>query len=47
MQRDAALLLDILDSAHLIQEYVRDHDLAEFLSETGLQDKVVPPPSPT
>ncbi len=41
MQRDAASLLDILDSARLIQGYVEGRDLHDLLDDVGLQDQVV------
>ena len=41
MQPDAASLLDILDSARLIQHYVSGKSRAQFLDDTGLQDMVV------
>ena len=40
MQRDLAYLVDILDSATLILEYVAGRTEAEFLGETSLQDQV-------
>lgn len=40
MQRDAAALLDILDSARLIRSYVEGRTCEEFLEDVGLQDKV-------
>ncbi len=40
MRDDAASLLDILDSARLIQEYVKGATRAEFVGDVGLQDKV-------
>lgn len=41
MQRDAASLLDILDSAQLVQRYVGGKTLQDLLEDVGLQDKVV------
>ena len=41
MQRDTANLLDILDSARLIQGYVEGRELHDFLDDVGLQDQVV------
>lgn len=40
MQRDLAYLIDILDSATLILEYVAGRTEAEFLAEVSLQDQV-------
>ena len=41
MQRDAAYLLDILDSARLILEYVSGKTRDDFVSEIALQDQVM------
>ena len=41
MQDDAASLFDILDSARLVQEYVKSKTCEEFVDDVGLQDKVV------
>ncbi len=41
MQRDAASLLDILDSARLVQRYVGGKTLQDLLEDVGLQDQVV------
>lgn len=41
MHRDVASLLDILDSARLIQGYVAGRELHDLLDDVGLQDKVV------
>ena len=40
MQRDAASLPDILDSARLIQGYVEGSTREDLLKDVGLQDKV-------
>lgn len=40
MQRDAAALLDILDSARLILRYVEGRTRADLLNDVGLQDQV-------
>ena len=41
MQRDAAHLLDIVDSARLVLSYVSGKSREEFLSSVGLQDQVI------
>jgi uncharacterized protein with HEPN domain len=41
MSRDPAYLLDMLDSARLLQQYLVGKSKDEFLSDTGLQDMVV------
>ncbi|MCK4303951.1 MAG: DUF86 domain-containing protein [Candidatus Eisenbacteria sp.] len=41
MQRDIAHLLDMLDSAQLIRNYVADRSREEFLSQVGFQDQVI------
>ena len=40
MQRDAAALLGILDSARLILHYVDGRSRADLLDDVGLQDQV-------
>ena len=40
MQRDLAYLVDIIDSATLILDYVAGRTEAEFLGEVSLQDQV-------
>jgi uncharacterized protein with HEPN domain len=40
MLRDAATLLDILDSARLILRYVDDRTCGDLLEDVGLQDQV-------
>jgi uncharacterized protein with HEPN domain len=41
MQRDAAYLLDIVDSARLILAYVAAGSRDDFLREVALQDQVI------
>ena len=41
MWRDASRLQDMIFSARLIVEYVRDVDRAQFLQDLGVQDKVI------
>lgn len=41
MQRDDALLYDILESAHLAVSYVQESSIADFLNNTQLQDAVI------
>ena len=41
MRRDAANLLDILDSARLIRSYVEGRSRRDLLDDVGLQDQVV------
>ena len=41
MERDSALLLDIIMSARLIRSYVEGVGMDEFLSSTQLQDSVI------
>ncbi len=40
MQRDAASLLDVLDSAQLVRGYVEGKACRDLLEDVGLQDKV-------
>lgn len=40
MQRDAAALFDILDSARLVLQYVKGRTREDLLDEVGLQDQV-------
>lgn len=41
MQRDVGSLLDIIDSARLIQGYVEGRTREDLLEDVGLQDRVV------
>ncbi|MCY3729002.1 MAG: DUF86 domain-containing protein [Nitrospira sp.] len=41
MDRDFVLLMDILSSARMIQAYVKDIVLDQFLKDTQLQDSVI------
>jgi len=41
MQRDESYLLDILESARLVLQYVSDNTLDEFLDDVKSQDAVV------
>jgi uncharacterized protein with HEPN domain len=40
MQHDAIFLLDIIDSAKLVGQYVQGKELQDFTDDVGLQDKV-------
>jgi uncharacterized protein with HEPN domain len=41
MQRDDAFLLDILDAARIVVQYVSDKTLEEFLEDMQCQDAVI------
>lgn len=41
MERDSALILDIITSARLIRSYVEGVEMDEFLANTQLQDSVI------
>jgi len=41
MQRDNAYLLDILEAAKLVLEYIGDKDKEAFLKDTQCQDAVI------
>jgi uncharacterized protein with HEPN domain len=41
MQRDKAYLIDILEAAKLVLEYIGDRDKEDFLKDTQCQDAVV------
>ena len=41
MQRDKAYLIDILEAAKLVREYIGNKDKEDFLKDTQCQDAVV------
>ena len=41
MQKDDALLYDVLESARLAVSYVQDSSIDDFLANTQLQDTVI------